>query len=62
MCTGTLRIDKLGAQGQLVNDWLALTGDSFIVHMEACQEPDASLRYILMYLLTSPTVTGGKEE
>jgi hypothetical protein len=50
------------AQEQLVEDWLALTGDSFIVHLEACHEAEGGLRYILKYLLKAPTVEEGREE
>jgi Replication protein len=49
-------------QQQLVQDWLALTGDSYIVDLRPCTHPEGALRYILKYLLKAPTVEEGREE
>ncbi|MDP2366520.1 MAG: hypothetical protein Q8M94_22425, partial [Ignavibacteria bacterium] len=49
-------------QKELSEDWLHLTGDSYIVFIEKCWSSGGALKYLLKYLSKSPEVFGYYEE
>ena len=46
----------------LSKDWLSITGDSMIIHIEDAGTARAALKYILKYFVKAPEVSGQEDE